>query len=302
MTEKPEWESDMVTGFADIAPFPGGNNGDGRRTIPAAPARTQSSHIATFLALFKMSWATQLKDRNALILLSSMMTLQNIMFFAIWMVFFAAFREFNGWRVENMAVLFGIVAFAYGWVFLIFGGALDLSRTIREGELDCFLGRPKSPLLSVLMRESRGTSIGDIVTGPFLWLVLGGQSVSDLPLLITLGFLAGLIYLAVAISVQSLSFFSSSWKTLPDQLFEVVVIISTVPQHGHALGMKVILFTLIPAGYAAYLPTLTVADFSWWKLGAMALAAIVWLTLAVAVFNRGLKQYTSGGGTIAPAR
>lgn len=256
--------------------------------------------IKHFFILLRMILASQWQDRYVFLSLTSVMVIQNFVYFSIWVVFFRAFGDIRGWQIEDMATLFGTVATGFGLAFVCFGGAIDLGRIIREGELDAYLGRPKAPLLPVLMREARPAGLGDMITGPLLWFAFGGYGLADFPLLIFLAVLSGVFFLAVAISVQSLIFFIGSVRTLPDQIFELFVISSTYPQHGHGLLLRVALFTVVPAGFAAYLPVTIMQDFSVWKLFGLTLAAGLYLFLAVRIFYAGLRRYASGNGWVAP--
>jgi viologen exporter family transport system permease protein len=257
--------------------------------------------LSFFNHLLGMILASQWKDRYVFLSLSTVMIIQNFIFFSIWVIFFDAFGEIRDWKLEEMATLFGTLAFGFGLAFVVFGGAIDIGRIIREGELDAYLGRPKAPLLPVLMREARPAGLGDFLSGIMLWLTFGGHSFSDLPLLMFVGVLTGVIVLAVAISVQSVIFYVASVRTLPDQIFELFIIGSSYPQHGHGPLLRLALFTIVPAGFAAYLPVLIVTDFEIWKLVTMFLAALFYMSLAVRIFYRGLKRYSSGNGWIAPA-
>lgn len=251
--------------------------------------------------LLSMMFASQWKDRYVFLSLSIVMVVQNFIFFSIWVFFFDAFGEIRGWQLKDMATLFGIVAFGFGLAFLAFGGAIDLGRIIREGELDTYLGRPTRPLLPVIMREARPASVGDMLSAPMMWLVFGGYHLGDLPMLLLLGVLSGLVVLAVAVSVQSMIFFIGSVRTLPDQIFELFLIGSMYPQHGHGALLRVAMFTIIPAGFSAYLPVTLMNDFSWPKLAVLVLASGGYLFLATRIFYAGLKRYASGNGWVAPA-
>jgi len=253
-----------------------------------------------FKTLLAMAVHDQWKDRVVFLTMAVVMVLQNLVFFGVWLVFFDSFSEIRGWTLEDIATLFGVVAFGFGLVFFIFGGTLDLGRMIREGELDVYLGRPKSKLLAVMMREGRPAGLGDMATAPILWFTVGGHGLGDLPILLSAALLAGLIHLSVALTLQSLPFFAGAIRTLPDQLFELFLIGSLYPQHGHGILLRAALFTVIPAGFAAYLPVVTVMQFEPWKLIVLALAAGFYFTLAVTLFHRGVRRYSSGGGWIGP--
>jgi ABC-2 type transport system permease protein len=57
---------------------------------------------------------------------------------------------------------------------------------------------------------------------------------------------------------------------------------------------KLILFTVIPAALMGAVPAEFARQFTWQALGQMLLGAIVFLGLAVGLFQLGLRRYESG--------
>jgi ABC-2 type transport system permease protein len=57
---------------------------------------------------------------------------------------------------------------------------------------------------------------------------------------------------------------------------------------------KLILFTLVPAALVGAVPAEFISEFSWLTLVKLLLGAVIFLGLAISVFNLGLKRYESG--------
>jgi ABC-2 type transport system permease protein len=176
----------------------------------------------------------------------------------------------------------------------LFGGSWNIARIIVSGELDSYLGRPRSPLLPLLMRECRVSAGGDVLSAFVLWMVLGKHGMADLPLLLLISLAAGVIYVAVMIAVQPLAFWINGISAAADNLFEVFLTLSIYPQNVYGNGLKILLFTAIPAAYIGFLPVEIMRQFSWPMLLAILVAAVFYAWLAGAIFNRGLGSYTSG--------
>ncbi|MGA2551370.1 MAG: ABC-2 family transporter protein [Burkholderiaceae bacterium] len=235
-----------------------------------------------------------LSDRRALFALSFFMLLQNLVMFMVWIIYFANFSSLKGWHLEDLATLYGIAAFSFGTAFFLCGGTLDMGRAIVDGELDIYLGRPRHPLPGLMFRESRISGLGDIATAPIVWVVFGHQGPAGVLVLVLLGLLSSLIILATALAINCLPFFSSQSSRLSDQLLESFIIISTYPHNGFPVIIKILLLTLVPAGFVAFLPVEAFRTLDPLEIAALAGAALIYLLLAITVFNLGMKRYASG--------
>ena len=69
---------------------------------------------------------------------------------------------------------------------------------------------------------------------------------------------------------------------------------SIYPRPLFAGFLKIVLFTLIPAGFIGYLPVELLRDFEWTGLLSAVLGAVGYAALALAVFAVGLRRYESG--------
>lgn len=223
-----------------------------------------------------------------------LMFANNIVFFAIWMIYFARFRELAGWRQEDIALLYGMAAWAFGLTVAITGGFREMGRTIVDGGLDVHLGRPRHPLPSLLLSRSIPSGFGDIASAPVLWLVLAGRSIGDLPLLMLLASAGGLVMLATFVIGHCLVFWWPRAVRLGEELVNVVLMISVYPQHVFGAGIRILLFTLLPVAFISQVPVEAVREASGAKALAVIAAALIYGGLAVFVFERGLRRYASG--------
>ena len=77
------------------------------------------------------------RAQPALTLTSAAMMLgNNLIIFSIWLIYFARFSNLGGWKLEDMGLLIGIVAWAFGLTVVIAGGVRDIAQVIVDGRLD----------------------------------------------------------------------------------------------------------------------------------------------------------------------
>lgn len=223
-----------------------------------------------------------------------LMFANNLVFFIIWMIYFARFRDLAGWQQQDVALLYGMAAWAFGLSVALTGGFREMGRAIADGGLDVHLGRPRHPLPSLLLSRSIPSGFGDLASAPVMWLVLGGRSFADLPLLIALATAGAVVMLATFVMGQCLVFWWPRAVRLGEELVNVVLMISVYPQHVFGAGMRIVLFTLLPVAFISQLPVEAVREADAFKAMAVMAAALVYGTLAIFVFDCGLKRYASG--------
>ena len=245
-------------------------------------------------AMIKTNFKASISDKGSFLIVAFFMAANNLIWFVLWIMFFRVAGEINGWGLQDVARMFGLTAFAYGLAFVCFGGAWRMSRLIIDGQLDVHLARPRSPLVSLIFSRAEPEAFGDILSGIVLLVLMGNLSPAAFVGALAMGSMVAAIVASIAIIVHSMVFWSDGRKGVVDQIYEIFICFSTMPQHGLPTFVKVILFTILPAGFVAFLPIDIIRDFSVWKVLAMVGAAIVFPALSVWVFHLGLQRYTSG--------
>jgi ABC-2 type transport system permease protein len=226
-------------------------------------------------------------------MLAVFMALNNFVWFGVWALFFALAGDVRGWTLPDVTEIYGILAVAYGIYAAFFGGARNVALLVQNGGLDVYLGRPRSPLLGVLFSRCDPTGFGDIASGSIL-ISWAASSATELLLALLFATLGASVLIAVYVTINCLAFWTSARARLCDQLFESFLQFAMVPQVGLPVFVKVLLYTVLPAAFVAFVPVEILRSFSLGKSAAVVAAACVFPTVAAGVFRLGLRRYASG--------
>lgn len=245
-------------------------------------------------AMVAMNLKSSFALRGAFWLQVAFMAVNNAVYFCFWWIFFERFERVGEWTVADVAALYGIVAAGFGAAVVFAGGIRDLSRHIVNGDLDVFMTQPKNPLLHALASRTQATGWGDMISGlGFLWLS-GLVGWATLPLAILAVLISGSLFVASGVILHSLAFWIGRMDNLARQMWDFLVTFSIYPRPIFTGVFKLLLFTLIPAGFIGYLPVELVRNFEWSGLAAALGGALFYSALAIAVFGAGLQRYESG--------
>src|SRR5262245_50041185 len=97
-------------------------------------------------ALFATNLKSALMQRGAFLTQVVFMMLNNLTFFVFWWALMQRVPQIRGWRLGDIAVLFGVVAAGFGLGVTVGGGVRHLGRFIEGGDLDTLLTQPKPVL------------------------------------------------------------------------------------------------------------------------------------------------------------
>jgi ABC-2 type transport system permease protein len=264
---------------------------------PHPALRRRASLRATLrfaAALVGMNLKSSFALRGAFWLQAGFMAANNLLFFVFWWIFFDRFEEIRGWRIADMAALYGIVAAGYGAAVVFAGGVRDLARRIADGDLDSFLTQPKSPLLHAIASGTHASGWGDMASGLGFLALSGLVSGPTLPLAAVAVLCSAVVFIASGVLLHSLAFWLGRVEALARQLWEFLVTFSLYPRTLFSGALKLVLFTLIPAGFIGYLPVELLRDYSAAGLLAAVAGAAGYALLAQLVFAAGLRRYESG--------
>ena len=92
----------------------------------------------------------------------------------------------------------------------------------------------------------------------------------------------------------SLAFWLGQVDTLARQLWELLITFSLYPEPLFGGPLRLVLFTLLPAGLVGYVPARLAEQPSLTRALLLASVAVAYVALAAIVFDRGLRRYTSG--------
>ena len=249
----------------------------------------------------RFSWAlfcTNLKAvtalRGSFFLSMTFMALNNATFFVFWWVLFGRVGTLRGWYMADVELLFGISAAGFGLMQATAGGAIHLSTLIDEGGLDPLLCQPKPTLLYALGCRSQASGFGDFVSGIAFMLLSGYLSWHNALRTLLCVLASFFAYTAICVSFFSLAFWAKKTQTLSRQLLDILITFSLYPEPLFGGALRLLLFTLLPAGFVSYLPASVVKGASSLELLCLVCGTAFYLWLSVRIFHAGLRRYSSG--------
>ncbi len=222
------------------------------------------------------------------------MLLNNGVFLALWWMFFAGFRSVGGWGLADMALMLGLMMTLFGLCGVLLGGYRDLAATILRGEIDAILTQPTGVLPRLLARESSATAWGDIVGGLVVLTLFAHLGWRDLPAVV-LALLCGMtVFVSAGIAFASLAFWAAGARSFARDLTDFTLLFSSYPGSIYRGAVKVVAFTVLPAGFVVMLPVKLVRAPGWESAGLVVLGAALYMALACGLFDLGLRRYRRG--------
>lgn len=251
----------------------------------------------SFLTI-KYSLIREMLNKTTFFMNIVFMILNNASFIIQMLILFSLKENVGGYTFKQMLLLWGISASTYGVAHFFFENAFNLSDYINNGKLDAFLVQPKNVLISTITTDVKTSAIGDLLYGLII-LFAYGITVNNFLLFILFSICGGLMLVSIAIILGSLSFWFRRSDIISDTGNSLMVNFSTYPD-GIFKGLaKIILFTILPVGFVAYIPVHILSTFNL-KLFLLVIGVTILLvSLAFFVFYKGLKRYSSSNLMIA---
>jgi viologen exporter family transport system permease protein len=253
-----------------------------------------SNNLRFARALLATNVKATLMLRGAFVMQVVFMALNNLTFFVFWWALMRRVPNLRGWRLGDMQVLFGVVAAGFGAAVTLAGGVRHLGRFIDDGELDTLLTQPKPVLVHALGLRLQASGFGDVLSGIAFIAYSGQVSWRALPVVVLAIAASAFVFVASGIVFFSLAFWLGPVETLARQLWELLITFSLYPEPLFGGVLRLVLFTLLPAGFVGYVPARLVQRPSVADALLLTAAAAGYLAIAAVVFNRGLRRYASG--------
>lgn len=243
---------------------------------------------------WKLNLAGAMEFRLSFLLTAGMMVINNVVWIVFWGIYFGRFSVLNGWELQDVMMLWAVAAGGFGVMATFFGNAMRIGNLIATGQLDVYLTQPKPVLLHVLISRMSVSAIGDVLFALLIFIAFGDKSLIGILKFTLAMVLSTLIFLFFTISVNCLAFWLGNTEGLSFQLFNALLTFTTYPTSIFKGFGKLVLFTVLPAGFISYLPIglLRQIDLPF-MLGAIAVT--IFLCIAgIGLFYKGLRRYSSG--------
>ncbi|MDO8541712.1 MAG: ABC-2 family transporter protein [Opitutaceae bacterium] len=207
-----------------------------------------------------------------------------------------------GWNKYEMMLLVGTSMLIQRFLMGFFWSSIfEMGRNVRSGNFDFFLAQPGNIMFMATTRklDPDGLANSIIAIGIVVYAAnqLGLQpGVLDVTLYALMVFCGLVIHYSILVMSISLVFWLTSAHGVEGTYFTLTEF-SRLPREAFkGLVSQVMFVWLLPVVVVSNAPARTLLDrfeFSWkWTLGPFLFAA-AWFALAVFVFQRGLRRYTS---------
>ena len=256
--------------------------------------RNLRRELRFLVALWKANLLSAMEFRATFITQALGMMLNDAVYFIFWVIFFDRFQLVRGWGLQDILLVYGLVAVSFGAAMYLFGNAQFVGDVISKGQLDYYLSLPRPVLLHLLASRSNMSGIGDALFG-LVTFFFAGQVTLDAFARYLLGALcSGVIFVAFLVLVQSLAFWLGDVPALNIAATNAIITFAIYPSKLFEAGTRLLLFTLVPALLVGAVPAELVRGFDWGNAGMLVLGTLVFFLLAGGVFYRGLRRYESG--------
>jgi ABC-2 type transport system permease protein len=262
--------------------------------------------VGIALSMWVASVRSELQYRaNFLIMVLMGIVYQCTGFAFIWVVL-SRFQAIAGWTLGEVAFLYGLRLVMHSLNGAITGGLYSLEWQVRQGDFDRYLVRPTPPLLQLLCHQVHISIVGDLLGGLALFVAAGSLVTVDWTatalLYLVLAIVGGaLIEMALRVLVSALAFrllSANAFMFLLDTLFSNF---ANYPLKIFGSALEFLLTFGVPLAFMAYFPTTVLLGRTGelrvsplFAYGAP-LAGVIWLVLALLVFQREMRHYQSSG-------
>ncbi|HEV2579466.1 MAG TPA: ABC-2 family transporter protein [Ktedonobacteraceae bacterium] len=211
-----------------------------------------------------------------------------------WWTFFRQFPLVNGWQSTDIIVIWSISAAGFGVGMSVFGNAPRLAALIMNGGLDAYIGMPRNVLLHVCVSATDPTAWGDVLFGLGAYVLFLHPNVGQVALFLLLCLMVALLFASFVVILGTLAFFLGNTEGMANQLLGALINFSTYPMNIFSGVVRLLLFTIIPAGFISFIPLQLLRHFAWPLFSGMIGFTALFSCIAAGVFQLGLRRYESG--------
>jgi ABC-2 type transport system permease protein len=256
--------------------------------------RSLLDYLQLAAAYVRFNFRAQLEYRGAFISQVASMFVNDGAWVVFWMLFFRKFPVLHGWNLTDVIALWAVLTAGFGLAYGIMGNALHIAAIVTNGEIDGWLLQPRATLPHLLMGRSVPSAWGDALFGFAIYFGFVRPDASRMIAFVLLCLAVAVVFIGFGVLSGSLTFFIGNAGALADQWRSTVISFSTYPPTLFRGAVKVLLYTVIPAGFASYLPVETLRSLSAADALLTVGGSLALLAAGTGVFYYGLRRYESG--------
>ena len=214
---------------------------------------------------------------------------------------FDRFNNIKGFNLYEIFICFGVIHFGFAFCETFFRGIDKFEDHIIKGSLDRFLVRPKNILLQILVSEVDFVKIFKALQSLII-IAIGivklnlNMNIFKIITLTNMLISSVLIFLGIFIFTAFYCFITVDGLEVKNLFTDGGKYLAEYPISIYKKGVFMFFTFIIPYGFINYYPLLYLIGRTNNILYMISpLVTLVFVSLSVIVFNKGLKRYTSAG-------
>lgn len=249
-----------------------------------------------FLQAIKVSIMSAMEYKTSFVIQTIFMFINNGFFLVFWNVIFSVNNGLvNGVGFNNILLLWSIPVISYGVTYFFFGGVVNINTFIITGQMDSYMLQPKYPLLNVLTSKCSFSACGDLIYGMVIGAIATDFNLKRIFVILVFGIFGSIFYISTEVILRSLSVWLKDTEKIANRYKDsLLTTFSSYPEQIFSKGVKMLLYTVIPAAYISYLPMKLVYTFEFKYVCLIVLIGLLYLSVAIIIFNKAMKCYESG--------
>ncbi len=257
-------------------------------------------YIRLYIKLLRFSFIESTTYRISFIIEMTVEIGYQVVFFLFFKIIYYNIKEIAGWSYYEVLFLAGLdtIVVSLLWGLVCIYNLRNLPGKIRNGDLDIILTKPLNSLFGATLFKPYLTGIFDSISGIFI-MIYSLRKIALKPSLLDISsmfisIVFGLIIAySILIMITSLSFVFTNTETLP-HIGEKIILFSSNPHHIYKGLLRKIFFYILPVVFISSIPASSILrgiNINHIILGFI--LSIAFLTLAVTVWNKMIKYYSS---------
>ncbi len=222
--------------------------------------------------------------------------------FGFLIVLFQKVPRLAGWKFEEVLFLYGFSLIPFGLFNIVSLNLYNFGNDfIIEGKFDRVLLRPVASLYQVMFEVFRIESLHEVVMGLLaVWLAVTRLKLAwgllDLALLAFFALCGGVIYVAIFLMLTCVNFWVEDRVGVHPPVWNLIAF-GRYPLTIYSGFVQFLLSWIIPFGFAAFYPSVRLLGRPEFRVHAwlVPVVAAAFLTMAIALWNRGVREYSSTG-------
>ena len=248
-----------------------------------------------FLLSTKYNIKSAFEYKKSFITQMVFMFINNGFFLIFWLVVTGVGGE-NTASIDMQQILYiwSIPTLAVGISDFFFGGISKLNKYIISGELDTYIIQPQNTIIAVATSKCSFAAAGDMLYGIVLGIYVSSK-ILDFVLILFFAILGVIIFCSCTIIIRLLAIWVGDVDNVA-QVYENSLLITfmTYPEQIFGKITKILMYTVIPAGYIVHMPIRFINQFNYSYLLIIIIATIILAIITNLIFNFALKKYESG--------